>query len=143
MGRRVVVTTGYVHEGKLRLVDQAGLVAAVKQTHNCKVVIRIEESLDPRSVALNAYYWGVAIHHVSEETGFTPDEAHEQMKELHLPKRFAALRANGTIRGMRVFDGSTTDLSNQEEWEYISAIQRWAAETLDVVIPDPSEVVAA
>ena len=138
--RQVLVASAFTREGKLYLAKRQAFDVAVSHWRNCAAVLRLEESRDPRSAALNAYYWGKVIEDIVEETGYTDREAHEQMKQLHLPVRFAAERQNGRLQGVRVFDGSTTDLSNDEEWEYIESIQRWAAETLDLVIPDPSLV---
>lgn len=139
--RQALVATSYVREGQLFIPRRSAFDAAVKLWPNCGAVLRLEQSLAPRSTALNSYYWAVVIHIISEETGMTPEEAHEEMKQLHLPKRLTALRGNGRLNFPRVFDGTTTDLSNAEEWEYIENIQRWAAmEPLCCVIPDPTLV---
>lgn len=140
MPRHILVTTAFVKEGKLYIPKRPAFDATVKTWPNCQAVLRLEEHKDPRSIALNAYYWGVVIDLVSDTTGFTPEEAHEQMKELHLPKALVAQRGRGQIKNLRVFDGSTTDLSNEEEWRYIENIQQWAAVTIDTVIPDPVHV---
>lgn len=144
--RQCLVAPGYIRDGKLRLAHQDAFKAAIARMHNCRIVMRLEEHLDPLSAALRAYYWGVVIHHVSEETGLSDREAHVLMKELHTPMRFAAVRGIGRIEGLRVLDSSITDLSNAEQWEYTENIHRWAAETLDgLVIPDPQKdvVIAA
>jgi hypothetical protein len=36
-----------------------------------------------------------------------------------------------------VLGGSTRAMNKNEFYEYVEAIRRWSAETLDVVIPDP------
>jgi hypothetical protein len=136
--RPCLVATGFVKDGALHVARRDAFKAAFAQWPNSAVVIRVEQDVYARSVALNAYYWGAVIHLISEDTGYTPDEAHDEMKQLHLPKRFAAMRRNGRIKGVRVFEGSTTDLSNEEEWEYIENIQRWGAQREPpLVIPDP------
>lgn len=144
--RRCVVAAGYVREGKLRLSHQEAFKAAIAGMPNCRILIRLEEHLDPLSAALRAYYWAAPIRLISEETGLDDRETHTLMKELHMPMRFAAVRGVGRIEGLRVFDSSITDLSNSETWEYVENIHRWAAETLDgLVIPDPQKdvVIAA
>lgn len=139
-GRQVHVASGFIRDGLLFLAKHSAFDAVLAAMPNGQVVIRVEQVQDARSVALNAYYWAVVIEMVSTETGYTDKEAHAEMKQLHLPIRFAALRGNGKIKDVRVFEGTTTDLSNAEEWEYIENIKRWAAETLDLVIPDPELV---
>lgn len=137
-GRRCVVAAGYVREGKLRISHQDAFKAAIAGMPNCRILIRLEEHLDPLSAALRAYWWGVVIQHVTAETGFSDREAHLLMKELHTPMRFAAVRGVGRIDQLRVFDSSITDLSNTEQWEVIENVQQWAAERLNgLVIPDP------
>jgi len=136
----MLVSTAFVRDGLLFIPRRKAFDAAVKEWPNCQSVLRLEEHKDPRSVALNAYYWSVCIDLVSEETGFSPEEAHEEMKRLHLPKALVAQRGNGRIKDLKVFEGTTTDLSNEEEWRYIENIQIWAATTLDCVIPDPVHV---
>lgn len=142
--RPCLVATGYVRDGQLRLARQDAFNAAISRMHNCRLVLRVEEHHDPRSAALLAFYWGVVIRHVTEETGYTDREAHLLMKQLHLPMSHAAVRGRGHIENLRVFDGSITDLDNSEQWFYISEIQRWAAERLDgLVIPDPNQDMVA
>lgn len=135
--RQALVATAYVRDGRLFIARRPAFDDAVKAWPNCGAVIRLEQAMNPRSVAMNAYHWGVGIHLISEETGMSPVEAHDEMKSLHLPRRFAAVRGIGRIEGPRVFDGSTTNLNNAEQWEFISNYQQWAAEVLNMVIPDP------
>lgn len=138
--REALVATAFVRDGKFGVARRDAFIEAFRTWPNTRAVIRVEEDRNARSTALNAYYWAVVIYLLSEHTGYSDREAHREMKELHLPIRFAALRGTGRIEGVRVFEGSTTDLSNDEEWEYIENIQRWAAMTLFVVIPDPELV---
>lgn len=140
MPRKVLVSTAFVKDGLLFIPRRKAFDADVKTWPNCQTLLRLEEHKDPRSAALNAYYWGVCIDLVSEETGMFPEEAHEEMKRLHLPKALVAQRGNGRIHNLKVFDGTTTDLSHEEEWRYIENIQMWAAMKLDCVIPDPVHV---
>lgn len=138
--RQGLVATAYVRDGRLYIARRPAFDAAVKTWPDCGAVIRLEQAMDPRSVAMNAFHWGVGIHLISEETGMSPNEAHEEMKQLHLPRRLAAVRGIGRIEGGRVFDGSTTNLNNAEQWEFISNYQQWSAEVLDLFIPDPTLV---
>lgn len=135
--RRAIVATSYVRDGRLFVPRRPAFDAEVGTWPNGGAVLRLEEQLDPRSVALNAYLWGTVYHLISEETGMTPDETHREMKELLFPKRFAAVRGIGRISGGRVLGASITRLSTREEWERIEIIQRWAADVLKIVIPDP------
>lgn len=90
-----------------------------------------------RSLQANAYYWGVVVHELSEHTGYSPDEMHDFLKAKFIPKRLAVVKGNGLICEERVIGGSTAKMNTNEFYEYCASIKQWAAETLDVVIPDP------
>jgi hypothetical protein len=76
---------------------------------------------------------------LAEHTGYTPDEIHEILKAKFIPKRLAITNGNGEICGEFVLGGSTTKLDTLDFSEYCERIREWAAESLDIVIPDPSE----
>lgn len=136
--RHCLVAAGYIRDGKLRLVNQEAFKFSIAQIPNGRVVVRLEQHLDPLSAALRAYWWGVVIRHITAETGFQDREAHILMKQLHTPIRFAEVRGLGQVDQLRVFDSTITDLSNPEQWEIVENVQQWAAETLNgLVIPDP------
>lgn len=143
MDRHCLVATGFLLEGQLRLSRRDVFRAALQRWPNRQVLVRIEECRDPRSVALNAYWWGVLIAQISQETGMTEDEAHEEMKALHLPRRLVAMRGPGRIVDHRVIGGTTTNLSNDEQWDVIERTFHWAATTLDLVLPYPNDGVVA
>lgn len=90
-----------------------------------------------RSLQANAYYWGVIVDVLSEYTGYTPDEMHEFLKAKFIPKKVAVQDGNGEIQDEIVIGGSTAKMNTNQFYEYCSGIKRWAAETLDCVIPDP------
>jgi hypothetical protein len=139
--RQMLVASAFVRDGRLYVAKRQAFDAAVSAWPNCHAVLRLEQVLDARSVALNAFYWGVPIDIVSEETGMTPAEAHDEMKSLFLPHRVHAMRGGAICwRCARIIDGTTTRLSNQEEWRYIENIQHFGATVLGAFIPDPELV---
>ena len=81
--------------------------------------------------------WGVVLAMLSEHTGYTVDELHAWAKAKFLPKQMAIAGANGEIVDEYVVGGSTTKLNKLQFSEYVEQIRRFAAEHLDVVIPDP------
>ena len=112
------------------------------------MVVRIEPEEKKRTQRQNKYLWGVVYKHlvdndpgyfVNEETerllkgrGIAMDEVvHEFCKAQFLPP--VALGIGG---GMQVTK-STAKLNRQEFNEYVESIRRWAAESLQVFIPDP------
>ena len=83
-----------------------------------------------RSNPQNRYYWGVCVEIISDHTGFTPEEIHEVLKHKFLtPKE---------RMGQQIYP-NTTQLDTREFNLYIEKIQRWASESLGLVIPDPNQ----
>ena len=75
-----------------------------------------------RSNPQNKYYFGVVVDMISEETGNEPEETHELLKLKFLKPMGKA---------------NTTQLDTKEFNLYIEKIQRWAAQDLGCIIPDP------
>lgn len=133
------VTTAFKAGTDFKVRNRQAMDHWVKLQHEGEFVLTIERRHATRSQSQNAYYWGVVAHLISEHTGYTPDEVHEFLKMKFLPKRLALQDRNGVIEGEYVVGGSTTKLNKLQFGEYLAQIQQWAAETLDVVIPDPTE----
>ena len=81
-----------------------------------------------RSSPQNRYYWGICVEILSEHIGFTPEETHEILKHKFLNPKEAM--------GYSIYP-NTTQLDTREFNQYIEKIQRWAAQELGCVIPDP------
>lgn len=88
-----------------------------------------------RTPAQNRYYWGVIIpvlkaHPLFKE--WTEEQLHDGIKEKFLS---TVDPATGLIKV-----GSTKELKKSGEFSaFKEAIQQWAAEKLDIYIPDPNE----
>ena len=136
------VTSGVIEKGQLKIRNRQALEQWAKLKRDCEVSVVIERKHATRSVAQNAYYWGVVVHLISEHTGYTPDEVHEFLKMKFLPKKLAVQNKNGEIRDEYVIGGTTTTLNKIQFGEYLLNIQMWAASELDIQIPDPNEVAA-
>ena len=112
------------------------------------LVVRIEPEEKQRTKRQNRYLWGVVYKYlvdndpgyfVNEETerllkgrGIAMNEiVHEFCKAQFLPP--VDLGIGG---GMRITK-STAKLNRQEFNDYVENIRRWAAESLQVFIPDP------
>lgn len=134
-----VVATGTLKSGEVMLDDKRSFAADLKKLKDGSVLVRVERAYATRSVAQSRYYWGVVVELLSDHTGYTPDEIHELLKAKFIPKRLAIQDGNGEIKGEYVIGGTTTKLTTKEFSDYCGAIQRWAAEELGVVIPDPNE----
>ena len=112
------------------------------------MVVRIEPEEKKRTLRQNKYLWGVVYKYlvdndpgyfVNEETerllhvrGIAMNEiVHEFCKAQFLPP--VDLGIGGGLRITK----STAKLNRQEFNDYVENIRRWAAEALQVFIPDP------
>lgn len=92
-----------------------------------------------RSLNQNRYYWGICVKMVHDGL---KDLGHEvTLEETHdfLKAKFNYNEIVNESTGEVVsIPKSTTELSKTDFMEYIEKIQRFAAEFLNVVIPDPN-----
>ena len=136
MRRERYVTTGVIRRGKLKVSNGTKWIEAIRNFRDGPVLVTLKRVRATRSLQSNAYYWGIVIHAISEHTGYTPDETHEALKMLFLPKQLAYADGNGEVIRELVIGGSTTKLNQVEFSDYIHRIKEWARETLDIEIPD-------
>lgn len=87
-----------------------------------------------RSSQQNRYYFGVVLKLISDYTGDNVNDLHEYFKEQYAPKKMTKVLNEKKERPM-----STTEMSTVEFNEYIERIRAFAAQELQVVIPDPGE----
>ena len=90
-------------------------------------LIKIDE-IRKRSLDYNAYYWGVIIEYIHDETGDDPLQIHDV-----LSNRF--LRLTTKIKR------STASLNNREFRIYTTQCRAWALEQLNIFIPLPENVI--
>jgi hypothetical protein len=132
-----IVTTGAIKKGRLEVRNRKRFAEQLRRMRDGEVIITVARHVATRSQQQNRWYWGVIVELLSEHTGYTPDELHEVLKAKFIPKKLALQDGNGEIKGEFVIGGTTTGMDKIEFGEYCESIRRWAAEELDVVIPDP------
>lgn len=136
----LVVGSAEMRNGKLFIRNRKAFdlqIAQLREGWELEVTVKRQRAT--RSQLQNRYYWGVVIALLSEHTGYTPDEVHDCMKMQFIPKRMAVADGNGVIHGEYVLGGSTREMNTIDFGDYMESIREWAAETLDVVIPDPDQ----
>jgi len=111
-----------------------------KETHQLNAFLRtkegktvwffIDDKRPPRTLSQNAYYFGVVLEYISNETGDDVESVHVDMKEMFC-KRF--FDENGIE-----LERSTTRLTTKEFAAYVDRIVVFAATDLNVTIPPPS-----
>ncbi len=135
----LVVASATVRDRKLFIRNRRAFDLAVSELREgWELEVTVKRRRAARSLLQNAYYWGVVVEMLSEHTGYTADEIHDFLKAKFIPKRLAVCDGNGVIQDEVVLGGSTREMNKVEFGEYVEAIQIWAAESLDVVIPDPN-----
>lgn len=127
---------GYFRDGKFHADTFTAAFRALKE-RNVPVVLTVTEDKGSRSSQANRYYWGVVvelIHAGMKDAGHevTREGTHELLKFRFLKED----RPLGTDGEFVTFVKSTTELNREEFGAYIEACQRFAAEYLNVVIPN-------
>lgn len=131
------VTTGIIRSGDLKLRHGAAVKAWAAHQKDGEYTVVIDRLHAIRSLEANRYYFGVVLTVLSAHTGYTVDELHEWAKLKFLPKYLALCDGNGEVKGDFVIGGTTTRLNRLQFYEFVESIRRFAAEALDVNIPDP------
>lgn len=109
--------------------------------------LELSERKRIRTDAQNAYLWAVPNKMISEVTGYEADEVHEYLcgqywgwkdkrvpKTPRNPKGFESVPIRTTTKNA---DGKRSVLSTTEFADYVAFVQRFAAQKLNLVIPDP------
>jgi hypothetical protein len=131
-----VILPAQLVRGRLKL-NRVRLQKLLRSKRDCELVLVLEKKHATRSLAQNAFYFGVVLACISEYTGYTTDELHEFCKARFLPKRITLADKNGEVTEEIVIGTSTTTLNKVQFSDYIEDIRKWAAETLDLNIPNP------
>ena len=127
------------HEGIMKIANRDMLTNWVAQNKGRNIVLTVERKRKKRSNDQNAYWWGVVVpltqeglFHLGNE--FTKEQTHELLKAQCNSKEI-----EGKDGLLIPAPHSTADLSTVEFMELIDRVQRWCAEYLGIVIPDPNE----
>lgn len=111
-----------------------------------RIEITIRKKKKHRSNEQNRYYWGVVVPYILDafiELGNDLQEGNpEHLQLIHdfLKRRCLPARQVCDAHGVEVeLTPSTADLSTTEMMEYIERVCLFAAESLNVAIPQPNE----
>lgn len=126
-------------DGVMRIVNRAYFDKFLKtELAEKEVTIEVKKKTRQRSNQQNAYYHSCVIsilRNAFKDIGhnLSNEEVHLFLKTKFLKESIA--NENGEYIGEKI--GSTADLTTTQFMEYILQIQQFAAESLNVVIPDP------
>lgn len=119
--------------GEVFIFDMRRFKEWVRSIHGrVQVIVRKPQKI--RSIRQNNYLFGVVYAMMEKENGNTKSEWHEAMKMLFNRKMIQAGKYM-----IEIPDTSTT-MTTREFSEFVENIRRFAAEELNISIPDPSEV---
>lgn len=130
-------------DGNLKLDNERRYVDLLKHLKPGRYTVLIEKETHSRSLKQNAYFHGVIVQAVSDHTGYEFDEAKELLKRFCNPKTLEVVNKESGGVDEVIIGGSTASLSVEDFAAFCSRCQRWAAETLDIYIPDPNELAVA
>jgi hypothetical protein len=150
----MIHVTAKVVNGDLRINEDLQFYneLAKIEGHDVEIIVN---SIRLRSNPQNRYYWGALIYMIREElenagyqagdirtgeTGnLTRDLVHDLMRDMFAKKEVFHPE---TGRVIAVTKKSTTEMTTKEFKVYIDNIRQWAAETLQLDIPDPTHLYA-
>jgi hypothetical protein len=130
-----LVLHGYKEKG-VGIVSNRGMgkdfVDALPDGAKYRIVM--ERYYPNRSEEQNAYYWGVVIKMLSNEMSLNKDATHRILTAM-----FLAIESVDEFGNAIQIIPSTSKLSTVEFNNYMDEIKQFAAETFDIVIPDPEQ----
>ena len=134
-----LIYIGKVEGGKLIMSDHVRreMLSDLQACEGKRVEIVISK-LPKRSNAQNAYYYAVIINMITERLKFLGHQMNHKDTHNFLKEKFNGkpiCNQDGEIIG--TFGESTTKMNKVDFMGYVAAIQIWAAQHLDLVIPDP------
>ena len=130
-------------QGALRIYNRPLFeeeVRAMSRDKDLAVTVEVKIKKYRRSNEFNNYYWAIVVAMISErlrELGHDIDKdlTHEFLKGRFL---YSELTDPGTGEVMKI-PKKTSELATGEFMEYLEHVKQFAAETLDLYIPDPNE----
>ena len=130
-------------QGALRIYNRPLFeeeVRSMSRDKDLAVTVEVKIKKYRRSNEFNNYYWAIVVAMISErlrELGHDVDKdlVHEFLKGRFL---YSELTDPGTGEVMKI-PKKTSELATGEFMEYLEHVKQFAAETLDLYIPDPNE----
>ena len=112
---------GTVLKGKIKLDNAPRFTEYLAGFEGRRVEMVLKDYDPKRSLNQNGYYRGVVLDYISKASGYTPEEAHQKLKE-HFKIE------------------STAKMTKAEFKEYVDGVVRFASQFYDIAIPDPKQV---
>jgi len=129
-----------IEQGQLRFKQRSTFLSDLQQFKDGDYILTIERKRRKRSLMQNAYYWGVVVPLVKEgllDVGYrmTTEAVHEYLKGQFSITEIVNERTGEVLKSI----GSTSEMTTSKMMDYFAEITQWAAEYLNVQIPQPNE----
>lgn len=139
----MIEITAHVSEnGSLSEYKRKEIKTILDQHKGNDIVISIQRKRSKRSHPQNAYFHAVCVPLISQrliELGFNEAKSLDWTKDFIkyncLLKEVVSEKTGEVIKSL----GRTSALSKSEFMDFISEVQQFAAQKLDLYIPDPNE----
>lgn len=122
-----------VKENKVVLKDKNMFLSEAMKLNGKLVELDLKEVKSKRSLAQNAYFYGVIVETLARELGYTSKEMHNILKAEFLKKE---VNFKGDWLEYTV---GTSDLNTKEFEKLMVEIREWASIELSIWIPEPNE----
>ncbi len=124
--------------GVLAMNGRELLTDWLRQHPEKHIELEIKVRRKQRSTQQNKYYWPVVVGMVCEALRHLGHDVDEQETHELLKSKFNSEKiVNDETGEVLEIPKSTARLNTVEMMDYIAKIQMWAAEFLNIVIPDP------
>lgn len=126
-----------VVNGEVIILDP-NFLADLEAIDNPKLSLMMSTMTRDRSQNQNAYYWGVIIRMIAEDTGGDEDKVHAFLKaEFGQMEQVTFVGKRDTL--IKQIPISSTKYSTVEFEDYLAKCRMWAADFLGIIIPLPHE----
>jgi hypothetical protein len=129
-----------IESGKLKIIHRDRFTKAITELKDGRYVLSLEKSYRKRSNPQNAVIWGYVYPMILDgltDAGFDGmdiEKVHDLMK-LKFLKTQIVNKDGEVLETIK----STTSLTTIEMMQYLSDLQQFGAEYLNIVIPDPGD----
>lgn len=130
-------------QGALRIYNRPLFeeeVRAMSRDKDLAVTIEVKVKKYRRSNEFNNYYWGVVVAMIVERLRELGHDIDRDLTHEFLKGRFLYSELNDPSTGeVMKIPKKTSELATGEFKDYLEHVKQFAAETLDLYIPDPNE----
>jgi len=125
--------TGKIFENKFVPFDDDSYLNHLATLEGEKVEVEVKKFRNSRSLEQNRLYWRI-VAIISEHTGYTKDETHALLGSKFL-KDHVDIQEGEEMKRYTVVKSSSS-LKTDEMAKYIEEAKQWAAQELQLFIPD-------